>query len=66
MDRVSTQAVYPLTNIKQENRHRQQQYRRLPILQLMIFLQLAQSLFQVGGNAGSAIGPLLAAFVVLR
>jgi len=25
----------------------------------------AQSLFQVGGNAGSAIGPLLAAFVVL-
>ncbi len=25
---------------------------------------LAQSLFQVGGNAGSAIGPLLAAFVV--
>lgn len=26
---------------------------------------LAQSLFQVGGNAGSAIGPLLAAFVVL-
>ncbi|MBN9332061.1 MFS transporter [Devosia sp.] len=27
---------------------------------------LAQSLFQVGGNAGSAIGPLLAAFVVLR
>lgn len=27
---------------------------------------LAQSIFQVGGNAGSAIGPLLAAFVVLR
>lgn len=27
---------------------------------------LAQSLFQVGGNAGSAIGPLLAAFIVLR
>jgi MFS transporter, FSR family, fosmidomycin resistance protein len=26
---------------------------------------LAQSLFQVGGNAGSAFGPLLAAFVVL-
>lgn len=26
---------------------------------------LAQSLFQVGGNAGSAIGPILAAFVVL-
>jgi FSR family fosmidomycin resistance protein-like MFS transporter len=26
---------------------------------------LAQSLFQVGGNAGSAMGPLLAAFVVL-
>ena len=26
---------------------------------------LAQSLFQVGGNIGSAIGPLLAAFVVL-
>jgi FSR family fosmidomycin resistance protein-like MFS transporter len=26
---------------------------------------LAQSLFQVGGNAGAAIGPLLAAFVVL-
>jgi FSR family fosmidomycin resistance protein-like MFS transporter len=26
----------------------------------------AQSLFQVGGNAGSAAGPLLAAFVVLR
>jgi FSR family fosmidomycin resistance protein-like MFS transporter len=26
---------------------------------------LAQSLFQVGGNAGQAIGPLLAAFVVL-
>ena len=26
---------------------------------------LAQSLFQVGGNLGSAIGPLLAAFVVL-
>lgn len=26
---------------------------------------LAQSLFQVGGNMGSAIGPLLAAFVVL-
>jgi FSR family fosmidomycin resistance protein-like MFS transporter len=27
---------------------------------------LAQSLFQVGGNAGSALGPLLAAFVVVR
>jgi FSR family fosmidomycin resistance protein-like MFS transporter len=27
---------------------------------------LAQSLFQTGGNAGSAVGPLLAAFVVLR
>ena len=27
---------------------------------------LAQSLFQVGGNAGSAVGPLLAAFIVLR
>lgn len=27
---------------------------------------LAQSLFQVGGNAGAAIGPLLAAFVVLK
>lgn len=27
---------------------------------------LAQSLFQVGGNTGSAIGPLLAAFIVLR
>lgn len=27
---------------------------------------LAQSLFQVGGNVGAAIGPLLAAFVVLR
>ncbi|WP_345782613.1 MFS transporter, partial [Dokdonella sp.] len=26
---------------------------------------LAQSLFQVGGNVGSAIGPLLAAFVVM-
>jgi FSR family fosmidomycin resistance protein-like MFS transporter len=26
----------------------------------------AQSLFQVGGNAGSAVGPLLAAFIVLR
>lgn len=26
---------------------------------------LAQSLFQVGGNAGSSIGPLLAAFIVL-
>jgi FSR family fosmidomycin resistance protein-like MFS transporter len=26
---------------------------------------LAQSLFQLGGNAGSAIGPLLAAFVVM-
>src|SRR5262249_12386112 len=26
---------------------------------------LAQSLFQVGGNAGSAAGPLLAAFIVL-
>jgi FSR family fosmidomycin resistance protein-like MFS transporter len=25
----------------------------------------AQSLFQVGGNAGSATGPLLAAFIVL-
>src|SRR5262249_55641125 len=25
---------------------------------------LAQSLFQVGGNAGSALGPLLAAFIV--
>ena len=25
----------------------------------------AQSLFQVGGNTGSAIGPLLAAFIVL-
>ena len=25
----------------------------------------AQSLFQVGGNAGSALGPLLAAFVVV-
>ena len=25
----------------------------------------AQSLFQVGGNTGSAIGPLLAAFVVV-
>src|SRR6188768_4025671 len=25
----------------------------------------AQSLFQVGGNAGSAMGPLLAAFIVL-
>ena len=27
---------------------------------------LAQSIFQVGGNAGSAMGPLLAAFIVLR
>jgi MFS transporter, FSR family, fosmidomycin resistance protein len=27
---------------------------------------MAQSLFQVGGNAGSALGPLLAAFIVLR
>lgn len=27
---------------------------------------LAQSLFQVGGNAGSAVGPLLAAFIVLK
>ncbi len=27
---------------------------------------LAQSLFQVGGNAGSALGPLLAAFVVMN
>ncbi len=27
---------------------------------------LAQSVFQVGGNAGSAIGPLLAAFIVVR
>ena len=26
---------------------------------------LAQSLFQVGGNSGSAVGPLLAAFIVL-
>ncbi len=26
---------------------------------------LAQSLFQVGGNAGSALGPLLAAFIVM-
>ena len=26
----------------------------------------AQSIFQVGGNAGSAVGPLLAAFVVLQ
>src|SRR5579875_3868520 len=26
---------------------------------------LAQSIFQVGGNAGSAVGPLLAAFIVL-
>ncbi|MCA1440548.1 MFS transporter [Ensifer sp. IC4062] len=26
---------------------------------------LAQSLFQVGGNAGSALGPLLAAFIVI-
>ena len=26
---------------------------------------LAQSLFQVGGNAGTALGPLLAAFIVL-
>ena len=27
---------------------------------------LAQSFFQVGGNAGSALGPLMAAFIVLR
>jgi MFS transporter, FSR family, fosmidomycin resistance protein len=27
---------------------------------------LAQSVFQVGGNVGSALGPLLAAFIVLR
>lgn len=27
---------------------------------------LAQSVFQVGGNAGAAIGPLLAAFIVVR
>ena len=27
---------------------------------------LAQSIFQVGGNVGSALGPLLAAFIVLR
>jgi FSR family fosmidomycin resistance protein-like MFS transporter len=27
---------------------------------------LAQSLFQVGGNAGSALGPLLAAFIILQ
>jgi FSR family fosmidomycin resistance protein-like MFS transporter len=27
---------------------------------------LAQSLFQVGGNGGTALGPLLAAFVVMR
>jgi MFS transporter, FSR family, fosmidomycin resistance protein len=27
---------------------------------------MAQSIFQVGGNTGSAMGPLLAAFVVLR
>ena len=27
---------------------------------------LAQSLFQVGGNIGSSLGPLLAAFIVLR
>src|SRR5207302_9782851 len=26
---------------------------------------LAQSLFQVGGNAGSSLGPLLAAFIVI-
>ncbi len=26
---------------------------------------LAQSLFQVGGNAGSSLGPLLAAFIVV-
>ena len=26
---------------------------------------LAQSLFQVGGNVGSSLGPLLAAFVVV-
>ncbi len=26
---------------------------------------LAQSVFQVGGNAGSSLGPLLAAFIVL-
>ncbi len=29
-------------------------------------LGFAQSIFQVGGNAGSAVGPLLAAFIVLR
>src|SRR5512137_1764689 len=29
-------------------------------------LGMAQSLFQVGGNAGSALGPLLAAFVLTR
>ncbi len=28
-------------------------------------LGLAQGMFQVGGNAGQALGPLLAAFVVL-
>ena len=28
-------------------------------------LGMAQSIFQVGGNSGAAIGPLLAAFVVL-
>lgn len=27
---------------------------------------LAQSLFQVGGNAGSAVGPLLAAFIIVQ
>jgi FSR family fosmidomycin resistance protein-like MFS transporter len=27
---------------------------------------MAQSLFQVGGNAGSSLGPLLAAFIVVR
>src|SRR5690606_21723669 len=27
---------------------------------------LAQSLFQVGGNAGSAVGPLVAAFIVIQ
>ena len=26
---------------------------------------LAQSMFQVGGNSGTALGPLLAAFIVL-
>jgi FSR family fosmidomycin resistance protein-like MFS transporter len=29
-------------------------------------LGLAQSLFQVGGNSGQALGPLLAAFIVVR